>query len=46
MYSMGDTVNNTVLTLYSDRWLTRLIVVIILQCIQMLNHYVVHMKLI
>ena len=44
MYSTRNMVNNIVLTLYGDRW--QLLTVIISQCIQMLNHYVVYLKLI
>ena len=39
-------VNNILLNLYGDRYLvTSLIVVIISQCMQMLNHYVISLKL-
>ena len=39
MYSVGNVVNNYVISLYSD--ITRLIVVSILKCMEILNHYVV-----
>ena len=40
--SMGNIVNNIVITLYGDRWY---IVMVNLKCIEMSNHYVVCLKL-
>ena len=40
MYSMGNIVNNYVIALYGDM-VTKLIVMIILKCIEISNHYVV-----
>ena len=45
MYSMGNIVNNYIIPLYGDV-VTRLIMVTIFQCIEMLNHYVMHQELI
>ena len=45
MYSVGNIVNNTIMPLYGDGLVIRLIVVIILKCIEILNHYVVHQEL-
>ena len=38
MYSVGEIVSNYVISLYGDM-ITRFIVVIILKCIEMSNHY-------
>lgn len=38
-------VDNILLNLYGDRYLVTSLIVIILQCMQMLNHYVVYLKL-
>ena len=40
-YSVGDIVDNYVISLYGDRFITRLNVVIILNCMEIANHYVV-----
>ena len=40
-YSVEDIVNNYVVSLYGDRFITRLNVVITLNCIEIVNHYVV-----
>ena len=44
MYSMGNIVNNYVIALYGDM-VTKLIVMIILKCIEISNHYVVKQEL-
>ena len=44
-YSVGNIVNNTVISLYSDRWSLDS-PVIILKCTEiLLNHYVMYLKL-
>ena len=45
MYSVGNIVNNTIMSLYGDGLVIRLIVVINLKCIEILNYYVVHQEL-
>ena len=45
MYSVGNIVNNTIMSLYGDGLVIRLIVVINLKCIEILNYCVVHQEL-
>ena len=44
IYSIRNMVNNIIITLYGNRWLLDL-VVIISQCMQISNHCVIHLKL-
>ena len=44
MHSVGNIVNNYVISLYDDRWQLDLTVVIILKCIEILKHYIMHQE--